>query len=461
MDMQKAIKIPQSAKKVLTELEKAGFSAYIVGGFVRDQIRSEATSHQDIDIATSATPDQTERLFASLKWTTYPLGKKFGTIGVLPPAASKPIEITTFRTETTYTDSRHPDSVKFASTIGEDLARRDFTCNAIACDIRGQLTDPFGGIEDIHNNVVCCVGEPDERFEEDHLRILRALRFSSQLGFEIEGATASAIREMKHSINSVSSERIREEMTKLLCGKDAKEVLTLYSDVVFEVIPELAPLYKYDQKTKYHSHDAWEHTLIVVDKMPSSPIGRWAALLHDIGKPDCQTFSDDGQAHYYGHPDKSVELAKPILSRFKFSNKVKDSILLLIKYHDRQMAATKKSVKKMLRHFAEVNTQLTTEEMFRIYCDLRRADSYAHDENFRGYLTFTNQIESVFNKIIEEEEVFSLKDLAICGQDILDLGIAPGPKISEILNNCLEAVINEEIPNTKKSLLPFAKKQIK
>ena len=287
------IKIPANAKNALEILEKAGHKAYLVGGFVRDQIRhpnSEAEAAQDIDIATSATPTQTEQVFASQKWTTYPLGKKYGTIGVLPPSNSKskptknctqtkngtptsikpkPIEITTFRTEATYTDSRHPDSVKFASTIDEDLARRDFTCNAIACDIRGKLTDPFGGINDIHNNVIRCVGEPAERFGEDHLRILRALRFASQLGFGMDEKTERAIRDMKSQITKVSGERLRDELTKLICGPNAKEVLTIYSDVIFEVLPELAPLFKYDQKTKYHSHDAWEHTLIVLDKMPT------------------------------------------------------------------------------------------------------------------------------------------------------------------------------------------------
>lgn len=169
---------------------------------------------------------------------------------------------------------------------------------------------------------------------------------------------------------------------------------------------------------------------------------------------------EEGQGHFYGHPERSVELTKPILRRLKFSNKMTDSILLLIKYHDRQLAATKKSVKKMLRNFAEVNTELPTEEMFRIYCDLRRADSYAHDENFRGYLTFTNQIESVFDKILEEEEVFSLKDLEIGGNEIMELGVKPGPKISEILNNCLDAVINEEVENKKSALLALAKSLI-
>lgn len=258
----KNIKIPNVAKTVLKKLENAGFSAYVVGGLVRDQLRSEATVPQDIDIATSATPDEVERLFECSEGALYPLGKKFGTIGLSMGSGvgatpdPKIIEITTYRTEQTYTDGRHPDEVCFATTIEEDLSRRDFTCNAVALNLKGELIDPFGGMEDIHNNIVQAVGKARQRFEEDHLRILRALRFASQLGFVVEDKTASAIREIKQTINSVSAERIREEMTKLLCGKNAKDVLTIYSDVIFEVIPELAPLYKFDQKTKYHSHDA-------------------------------------------------------------------------------------------------------------------------------------------------------------------------------------------------------------
>ena len=252
----KNIKIPNVAKKIIQTIEKNGSCAYIVGGYIRDFIREADLQNSDIDIATNATPNKVEQMFGNVKGITYPLGKEFGTIGFRPKGENQTFEITTFRTEEAYTDGRHPDSVTFAKTIEEDLSRRDFTCNAIACNANGNIVDPFNGIEDIHNNVIRTVGNPKDRFEEDHLRILRALRFASQLDFTIEDSTASAIREMKDTINSVSSERIREELTKLLCGKNVKQVLTNYSDVIFEIIPELAPLYNYDQKTKYHSYDA-------------------------------------------------------------------------------------------------------------------------------------------------------------------------------------------------------------
>ena len=453
-------KIPNAVKKIIQTIEKNGACAYIVGGYIRDSIREADLQNSDIDIATNATPNEVEQMFGCSEWATYPLGIKFGTIALIQNDTKRTYEITTFRTEEAYTDGRHPDSVSFANTIEEDLSRRDFTCNAIACDAKGNIVDPFNGIEDVHNNVIRAVGNPKERFEEDHLRILRALRFASQLGFVIEDDTALAIREMKGTINTVSSERIREELTKLLCGTNAKEILTLYSDVIFEIIPELAPLYNYDQKTKYHSYDAWTHTLIVVDKTKSDPIARWAALLHDIGKPDCFTMDEEGQGHFYGHPVRSVELAKPILQRLHFSKKTMDSILLLVRWHDKPMAATKKSVRRVLRLFSEVKTIYNLEQMFRIFCDLRRADSYAHAENYREYLTFMDEVEAVFDELLAENEAFALRDLAISGKDVMDLGIPQGPKISEALNACLDAVINEEIPNEKQKLLDYIEKNI-
>lgn len=255
---QNDIKIPNTIKNVLFELEKNGFSAHIVGGYIRDILlnKNHENTNNDIDITTNAKPKEIEQVFANSNWTIYKLGEKFGTIALLSKSKDTTIEITTYRTEQTYSDGRHPDKVSFAKTIDEDLSRRDFTCNAIACDSRGNLCDPFGGITDINNKVLKCVGKPNERFAEDHLRILRALRFSAQLGFNINTDTESAIRKMKDTINSVSAERIREEMTKLLCGQNAKKVLTNYSDVIFEIIPELSPLYNYDQHTKYHSYDA-------------------------------------------------------------------------------------------------------------------------------------------------------------------------------------------------------------
>lgn len=454
------IKISQSAKDAINHIEATGFEAWIVGGFVRDYIINQKNKHtynNDIDITTNATPQKIEDIFKSANWITYPLGKKFGTIGVKKSADDTTIEITTYRTEASYSDGRHPDNVQFAENIDDDLMRRDFTCNAIAYNPNIGVYDPYNGIGDIERGVICCVGKPEERFSEDKLRILRAIRFASQLGFKIDDATAKATHKMKDQIASVSAERIREEMTKLLCGKNAKNVLDEYRDVLFEVIPQMRPLNNFDQKTKYHSYDAYTHTLITLDKMSNSDIGKWAALLHDIGKPDKFFVDDNGQGHFYGHPKRSAEISKDILKSLKFSKKMQDTILLLIRWHDQPMEATKKSVKKMLRKFAAVNTQLPTDELFRIYCDLRRADSYAHAENYREYLTFTDKIEQVFDEVIAEQEAFSLKDLAISGHDVIELGVKPGPQISQILNECLNQVVDEKIANKKHDLLILAK----
>lgn len=465
------INVPGYVNEALNILEEANFEAWIVGGFVRDSIIN-STKTEDIDIATNAPWKKTKHLFESNNWFVYELGTKFGTVGVIPPNSNKQIEITTYRTEETYSDGRHPNQVKFVNDIKQDLARRDFCCNAIAYNPKKGFIDIYDGINDIQNKIIRCVGDPKIRFSEDYLRILRALRFSAQLNFNIEPNTEKYIFEMKDKIHEVSVERIREELSKLLTSKWAKQTLDKYRDILFEIIPQMRALNNFNQHTKYHSYDAFTHTLIVIDKMPTEidktrfsdnadkrliNIGKWAALLHDIGKPDCFTIDDNNQGHFYGHPKISVEISKEILKHFKFSTKTKEAILLLIQWHDQPMSDSEKSVRKMLRKFSEANCEFSTYDMFRIYCDLRRADSYAHAQNYREYLSFTNKIEKAFEHIIEKDQAFSLKDLAIKGQDILNLNVAPGPQISKILNECLDAVIDENLPNEKDKLIEFVK----
>lgn len=465
------INVPGYVNEALNILEGANFEAWIVGGFVRDSLIN-SNKAEDVDIATNAPWEKTKHLFENNNWTVYELGTKFGTVGVIPPNSNKQIEITTYRTEESYSDGRHPSKVEFVNSIKQDLARRDFCCNAIAYNPKKGFIDNYDGIIDIQNKIIRCVGDPKIRFSEDYLRILRALRFSAQLNFNIDPNTEKYIFEMKNKINEVSVERTREELSKLLSSKGAKQTLDKYRDIIFEIIPQMKALNNFDQHTKYHSYDAYIHTLIVIDKMPTEidktrfsddvdkriiSIGKWAALLHDIGKPDCFTIDKKGQGHFYGHPKISVEISKEILKHFKFSTKTKDSILLLIRWHDQPMAASEKSVRKMLRKFSEVNCEFSTYDMFRIYCDIRRADSYAHAQNYREYLSFTNEIEKTFEQVIEKDQAFSLKDLAIKGQDILNLEVSPGPQVSEILNECLDAVIEEKIPNKKDKLITFAK----
>lgn len=472
---QNKIQLPTYAEYALSSLQDAGFEGWIVGGFVRDSINKNTNlKHNiDIDITTNADPDTISSLFRGSEFAVYELGKKFGTIGLAYKGNPKQvIEITTYRQETGYADNRHPDKISFAKTIDQDLCRRDFTCNAIAYNPNIGFFDPYNGIKDIQDNIIRCVGDPYSRFEEDYLRILRAIRFSSQLGFKIENKTNQAVIDMAEHIINVSWERINTEMTKLLCGCEVKRILLDYAQLIFKVIPELKALYNFDQKTKYHSYDAYTHTAVVVDKMPKNvqgskinsnesnkliEAGVWAALLHDIGKPECFTIDDAGQGHFYNHPSASKEISRHALKRLKFSKSMQDAILLLIEHHDRPMAATKKSVKRAMRIFSQTKTEFELEDLFRIYCDLRRADSYAHAENFRENLTLTNNIEAIFEEILSEEEAFSLKDLDLDGHDIIELGVTPGPKISKILNTCLDMVIDGQLQNQKTTLINHVK----
>lgn len=454
------INLPEISKNALNILESEGFEAWIVGGFIRNQIinsNENFTKNSDIDITTNATPSQVEALFQKNNWTTYSIGKKFGTIGIYKKGLIKPIEITTYRAENNYKDGRHPGTISFSDTIEKDLSRRDFTCNSLAYNPKCGILDLYNGIKDIKNKTIKCVGEPKLRFTEDRLRILRAIRFSSQLGFKIENKSDKAIRDMKCEINLLSHERVRDELTKLICGHYAKDTLQNYKDVVFSVIPELKPLDGFNQKTKYHNYDIYTHTLMVVDKMPSSLIGRWAALLHDIGKPECFTIDKQGNGHFYNHPKKSEEIAKQILERLKFSTKTKREIMLLIRWHDEPVKAEKKDVKRLLCNLSKSNIDTDIKKFFKTYCHLRRADSLAHSPKYQENFKLTNQIENIFDEIYANKEAYCIKDLAINGTDIIKLGIEPGPQILKILNACLDLVIDEKIKNNKTDLTDIVK----
>lgn len=474
MKIYKQISLSSCAIRAIDILEKAGYEAWIVGGYIRDSIlQNDNINNKDIDIATNAHPNQVKKVFENKNWAIYNLGFKFGTIGVIDEnyTCRKIIEITTYRQESDYINGRHPNTISFKNDITQDLSRRDFTINAIAYNPEKGILDPYNGINDINNKIIKTVGEPKDRFLEDYLRMLRALRFASQLGFNIDNETKKSIFDHKVNINKISIERIRDELNKLLIGKYAKEVLETYKEVIFEIIPELKPLDGFDQKTKYHSFDIYTHTLVTLEKMDykafnnedsdtkikAQTIGQWSALLHDIGKPECFTLDTQGQGHFYGHPIKSENISRSILNKLKFSKKMINSIMLLVRWHDQPMSPTVKSVGKMLRKFVEKKCELYTNDIFKIYCSLRKADSYAHAENFRENFNKAEEIEKVFNIIVQNQEVFKLSDLKINGNDILKMGVKPGPKISYILNECLNKVTEKEINNEKNSLLKYAK----
>ncbi len=308
--------IPEPVKSILKALEEHGHAAHCVGGCVRDSLLGREPG--DWDVATSALPEETMALFPG---RAAPTGLRHGTVTVREGAL--PVEVTTFRTDGRYTDGRHPDSVAFTRSLRDDLSRRDFTVNAMGLDLRGTLTDPFGGQEDLKNRLLRCVGSPEGRFQEDALRILRGLRLAAVLGFSVEEETARALRACRKLLCGVAAERIQIEMTKLLCGPAAAEVLRGFSEVVGTVVPELLPMVGFDQHSRYHCYDVWEHTLHALSEVPAEPVLRWAVLLHDVAKPRCYTRDERG-GHFYGHPTVSAGMADAILRRLKFYNATRE-----------------------------------------------------------------------------------------------------------------------------------------
>ena len=445
MQMEHNFRLPQPVQTALCRLEQAGYEAFIVGGCVRDCLLGKEP--QDYDITTSALPEETKAVFAGERLIES--GLKHGTVTVLLDRV--PLEITTYRVESAYSDNRHPDAVSFTRNLREDTARRDFTMNAMAYSESCGLVDYHGGQEDLRAGRIRCVGNPGQRFREDALRILRALRFASVLNFEIEDETAQAIREEAWRLQNISRERIREELLKLLCGEGVRRILLDYVDVLGVVIPEILPMKGFDQKNIHHIYDVWTHTAVAVDSIPRDPILRISALLHDIGKPDCFTVDEKGVGHFYGHGRRSEELAEEILTRLKFDNAAKKQILQLVLYHDLYIEDAPQPVKRALNRF--------TPEGLRQLVLLKRADNLAQNPQFRDRQQFLDRLEAVAAAILEEEQCFCLRDLAVNGRDLIEMGMEPGESIGNVLNTLLEAVIGGQTKNEKEALLTWAKEQ--
>ncbi|MBQ3107173.1 MAG: HD domain-containing protein, partial [Firmicutes bacterium] len=377
-----------------------------------------------------------------------------------PEAATVPLEITTFRKETGYADHRHPDAVIFTDSLEEDLARRDFTINAMAMRPAGTVPidaegcdtldfrDPFGGMADLEDRVIRCVGDPARRFSEDALRILRALRFASVLGFTIEPATRKALFDARQQLRYVSAERIAEELLKLLCGRSAESVLLEYADVLGSVLPELLPLKGFDQKTPHHIYDVLTHTAKVVSGVPAEPVQRLAALCHDWGKPHTFTLDENGRGHFYGHPKHSVLLAEEAFSRLKLSNEIRETALSLIRFHDIWIDDTPRAVKRWLNKIGPA--------LFFPLLELKKADNRAQSPASQGRLAHYDALEERARTILAEGQCFALKDLAVTGKDLIVLGMEPGPQLGKALYTLLELVMEETLPNQRDALLSYA-----
>lgn len=436
--------VPDHVRQVLRRLHDRGFEGWLVGGCVRDSLLGRTP--EDYDIATNAQVRQTVEAFHGFR--VIETGIKHGTVTVI--SDGRPVEITTYRVDGAYSDGRHPDSVRFASDISEDLARRDFTVNAIAYSPEHGFMDFFGGAEDLRRGVIRCVGDPDTRFGEDALRILRALRFAAVLGFDIEADTAAAIHRCKPLLGRIAKERITAETVKLLCGRSPDAVLRAYSDVAAEIIPPLADMFGLEQRNPHHIYDVWEHTLHVLAAVPPEPTMRLAALLHDAGKPRCMTVDEHGVGHFYGHAAVSQEIAADVFRLYlRMDRQTCERVLTLIKYHDQPLPPDRKVMRRRLTAHGE--------ETLRQLLALQRADCRGQapsltDERLRAL----DQAEQIVNELLAENACLSVRDLQISGSDLLGLGTTQGPSVGALLRQLLTEVCNEQLSNTHAALMARA-----
>ena len=432
--------IPSGAEYILKTLTGAGYEAWLVGGCVRDLLRG--VPPHDWDICTSARPEETEACFAGRR--IIETGLQHGTVTILE--GGEAYEVTTYRTEGPYSDSRRPDYVRFVASLEADLARRDFTMNAIALGLDGDIRDPFGGEKDIRAGLLRCVGDPAQRFQEDGLRVMRALRFGAVFGCQVEEKTARAIHENRHVLEHVAAERINVELCRLLEGEQAGEILRQYPDVLCVFWPELEPLVALEQNTPWHCWGGWEHTIHAVEAVPAQTVLRLAVLLHDIGKPGYKTTDENGIDHFYGHPAVSAELAKGMLRALKFDNETRKQVVTLVEYHDVQIPLRESSIRRWLG-------RLGPERFFQLLA-VKRADAMGQAyEKVQGRLAELEEMRALAEKIVAQGQCFSLKDLAVNGRDVIAAGIAPGPEVGRVLSGLLERVVSGELPNQRERLL--------
>ncbi len=441
------MQLPQYVSEVLQRLEQQGYTAYAVGGCVRDSLLGLAP--HDWDLCTDALPWDVVRVFNGYK--VIETGLQHGTVTVL--ADGHPLEITTFRTEGDYSDHRHPQEVTFVKTIEEDLSRRDFTVNAIAYHPSHGFVDPFNGIEDIHTNTLRCVGKPHLRFEEDALRILRALRFSATYGFDIEPKTKQAVLSCAPLLSRIANERVQSELSRMLSGRFADIILEDLYPVLFQVIPELKTAEGMNQHSPYHCYDVLQHILKTVAYAPMDTVVRLAALLHDIGKPSCFTLDEQGNGHFYGHARIGVELAHKILKRLRFDNKTVDEVCLLIKYHDTPIEETEASVSRWLN-------RLGVDGLKRLL-QLKHADCSAHNPDLmEARVKELRNIHEIMEKLLAEKRCFSLRDLAVDGHALLEVGVPRGKPVGEALQYLLNEVIERRLANDPAALLDAVRKRL-
>jgi tRNA nucleotidyltransferase (CCA-adding enzyme) len=433
--------IPDAARRIASLLEGAGLRPYLVGGAVRDMLLGKTPA--DFDLASGATPEQAMELLGSAGIRVLPTGLKHGTVTAVLDGSA--FEVTMFRREGGYEDSRHPTDVSPAGSMEEDLSRRDFTINAMALSFDGELLDPYGGGEDLRKGLIRTVGHPADRFAEDALRILRALRFASRLGFDIEDETASAMWGMKDRLALLSKERIGAEFAGVVSGHHAADVIRRHMGIFLEFVPEFAPMVGFDQRNVHHAFDVMEHSLVALASQTSDdPAVRFATLFHDIGKPE-RFFIDERGGHFHGHAESSARITGEVLRRLRYSRAFSAEVVLLIKSHMVQLNACDKSIRRQVSKLGE--------ETFFKLLDLKRSDIKGLAEQDRQAVAFIDGIERMARELGTREERLTRRSLAIDGHDVIAAGVAAGPRVGEVLEGLFDAVLEGEVENDRESLL--------
>lgn len=433
------IELPKQVCNIINKLLENGYDAYAVGGCVRDSILGRVPD--DWDITTSATPIEVKRLFQR----TIDTGISHGTVTVM--LDHEGFEVTTYRIDGEYEDSRHPNSVSFTRDLIEDLKRRDFTVNAMAYnEIRG-IVDEFCGMEDLKQGVIRCVGKAKDRFGEDALRILRAVRFSAQLGFSIEEETRKAIEILAGNLVNISAERIQVELVKLMVSNHPDRLRIAYETGITKVIlPEFDKMMRCEQNNSHHIYTVGEHTLKALEHIDNTKVLRLAILFHDIAKPETKKTDKNGIDHFYGHPQQGAQIARQILKRLRFDNETMNKVCLLVTYHDTDIHADKRAIRRIVSKIGEEN--------FPDLLKVKKADTLAKSSfQQKEKLLNIERVSKLFLEIIKDNECVSLKTLAVTGKDLIDHGIKPGKQIGIILDSLLEEVIEDPNKNNYSYLM--------
>lgn len=439
------IQIPSQVKLIINMLNNNGYDAYAVGGCVRDYFLNREP--HDWDITTNALPREIISIFNNNKLILN--GLKHGTVAVV--LDNEIYEITTYRVDGDYLDNRHPSFVTFTASLKEDLQRRDFTINALAVNTNGDIKDFFNGIQDINNKLIRAVGNPDSRFNEDALRIIRGLRFAAVLNYSVEEKTAESIHKNKWLLKNIAVERIAVELNKLICADKPAVILNEYKDVFAAFIPELEATFTLFQSNPNHNQLLWKHILNSVDNIENNLILRLTMLFHDIGKPASKTTDKNGIDHYYAHPKISADITRKILRRLHYSNEVIYQVCTLVENHDQPLSGNKRFVTRLLNKIGTNNCN----NLIKVRtADVMAQSNLGRQEKIDNILAF----EKTLNNIIKENNCFSLKQLAVDGKDLIEIGITDGKEIGSTLKILLEMVINQQVENEKQALIEIAEK---